>query len=93
MPHAQSTDRTVTLRYFAWVREKAGLSEERVTVPEGLRTVRDVLLWQPTRGESFANAFAKPDAIRVALDHVHARPETTIDDVREIGFFPPVTGG
>ena len=75
------------------MREQAGLSEERVTVPEGLRTVRDVLLWQPTRGESFANAFAKPDAIRVALDHVHARPETTIDDVREIGFFPPVTGG
>lgn len=93
MPQEQPSNRTVTLRYFAWVREKAGLSEERIALPTNLHTVRDILLWQPTRGEAFANAFAKPDAIRVALDHVHARPDAKIDDAREIGFFPPVTGG
>jgi molybdopterin synthase sulfur carrier subunit len=46
-----------------------------------------------TRGHPFDAAFAKPDAIRVALDHAHAKPTATIANAREIAFFPPVTGG
>lgn len=87
------TETKVTLRYFAWVREKSGLSEECVALPPHVQTVDDLLRWQRTRGEAFASAFARPDAIRVALDHVHARPDALIAGAREIGFFPPVTGG
>ena len=32
----------VKLVYFAWVRERVGVPEERVALPESLQTVRDV---------------------------------------------------
>jgi molybdopterin synthase sulfur carrier subunit len=85
--------REVTLRYFAWLREKTGVNEEHLVLPPGIMTVGDLLRWQPTRGHPFDMAFAKPDAIRVALDHAHAKPSASIAGAREIAFFPPVTGG
>jgi molybdopterin synthase sulfur carrier subunit len=83
----------VTLRYFAWLREKVGTGEERTTLPSEIKTVGDLLRWQVMRGHPFDAAFAKPDAIRVALDHAHAKPTAAIAGAREIAFFPPVTGG
>ncbi len=85
--------RTVTLRYFAWVREKAGLSEERVTLPADIVTAADLVAWMQTRGGTFEAAFAKPDAIRLAFDHVYVKRDAHIGAAREIAFFPPVTGG
>lgn len=90
---ASGATRVVTLRYFAWVREKAGLSEERVSLPETVVTIADLIAWQQTRGETYAAAFAKPQAIRAAMDHVHVKSDAVIGAAREIGFFPPVTGG
>jgi sulfur-carrier protein len=83
----------ITVRYFAWVREKAGRGEERIILPPEVITVRDMMLWQQSRGEDFAAAFAQPDAIRTALDRVHVKADALIGNAREIGFFPPVTGG
>jgi molybdopterin synthase sulfur carrier subunit len=83
----------VVLRYFAWLREKTGTGEERMMLPPEIVTVGDLLRWQSTRGHPFDAAFAKPDAIRVALDHAHAKPTAAVAGAREIAFFPPVTGG
>lgn len=88
---AQSRD--VTLRYFAWVREKVGLSEERVSLPVDIATVADLVAWLQARGDGYARAFAKPSAIRAAIDHKHVQSNAPIHGAREIGFFPPVTGG
>lgn len=84
---------TVKIRYFAWIREKTGTSEETVSLPEGVSTVADLARWMQTRGEGFNAAFARPDAIRAAIDQKHVAPETSIAAAREIAFFPPVTGG
>ncbi|MBS0250322.1 MAG: molybdopterin converting factor subunit 1 [Proteobacteria bacterium] len=83
----------MTLRYFAWLRERAGVSEERLALPADIVTVRDLLLWQARRGQAFEQAFAKPEAIRVAIDHAHVKPTAAVANAREIAFFPPVTGG
>lgn len=88
---AQSRD--ITLRYFAWVREKVGHSEERVNIPAEIATVADLVAWLQARGDGYARAFAKPSAIRAAIDHKHVQSHTPIEGAREIGFFPPVTGG
>lgn len=93
MQETKVTAREVTLRYFAWVREKAGMGEERVTLPPHVETAADLIHWMQTRGPAFAAAFAEPGAIRVALDRVHVKPDTKIGTTREIAFFPPVTGG
>ena len=84
---------TVRLLYFAWVREKLGLAEERVDLPSTTRTVADVLVWQVGRGDAFEAVFAKAGIVRVAVDQAHAQPSASIVDAREIAFFPPVTGG
>ncbi|MFN0217912.1 MAG: molybdopterin converting factor subunit 1 [Hyphomicrobium sp.] len=93
MPSSGADSQVVTLRYFAWVREAIGRSEERLSLPSFLITVADVVHWLRARGPEYEVAFQKPDAIRVALDHVHAKPDAHILGVREIGFFPPITGG
>ncbi len=82
----------ITLRYFAWIREKTGRAEEQVTLPAGVTTVDDVVAWLATRGPEFAAAFERPQIIRTALDRRHVKPGTAISGAREIAFFPPVTG-
>ncbi len=84
---------TVTLRYFAWLRERVGRSEEVLDVPSGVKTVADLILWLKDRGPEYAAAFERADVIRAAVDHTHVRQEAPIAGAREIGFFPPVTGG
>ncbi len=83
----------VQLLYFAWVREKAGLGEEKLALPAELHTVQDLIDWQRQRGDNFGEAFADTKTIRVALDQQHASPDSSLQGVREIAFFPPVTGG
>ncbi len=73
--------------------EKTGRSEERIELPQGIITVKDLIGWLRTRGPEFEQAFAKPEAIRTALDRAHVKADTAIAGAREIGFFPPVTGG
>lgn len=83
----------VTLRYFAWVREKVGMAEEQVTLPADIATIGELVGWLQQRGDTYAAAFAKPDVIRAAIDQTHVRADAAIADAREIAFFPPVTGG
>ena len=83
----------VTLKYFAWVRERIGTGEERVTFPEFVSTVRDAILWLKQRGEGYAAAFEREDVIRAAVDQTHASHDSRLHDAREIAFFPPITGG
>ncbi len=83
----------LTVRYFAWVREKTGLGEELVDLPENVRTVADLIVWLKTRGPEFESAFEKSDVIRAAVDQTHVGHGTPIAEAREIAFFPPVTGG
>jgi sulfur-carrier protein len=81
------------LKYFAWVRERVGVSEETVEPPAAVRTIGDLIVWLSERGETYAHAFERPKVIRAAIDHVHVRPDAAITGAREIAFFPPMTGG
>lgn len=83
----------VTLKYFAWVRERVGTSEEQVTLPDHVVTVADAIGWLKTRGEGYAAAFDKESIIRAAIDQTHASHSSNIAGARELAFFPPVTGG
>ncbi|MBE7185144.1 MAG: molybdopterin converting factor subunit 1 [Methylobacterium mesophilicum] len=88
-----STNRAVTLRYFAWVRERIGVAEERLELGEGVETVRELLCWLSSRGETYAAALKQPEVIRVSLDHRHADHAQPIGRASEIALFPPMTGG
>jgi sulfur-carrier protein len=83
----------VTLKYFAWVRERVGTAEERVTLPASSTTIGDVIEWLKQRGDGYATAFEREGLVRAAVDHEHARRDASVVGAREIAFFPPVTGG
>lgn len=84
---------TVTLLYFAWVREQTGVERESVELPAGVRTVGDLMGWLKGRGPQFEAAFARPNVIRAAIDRAHVKHDAAVAGAREIAFFPPVTGG
>jgi sulfur-carrier protein len=83
----------ITVRYFAWLRERVGKSEETIYIPMSVSTVAGLADWLASRGPDYAAAFEQRDVIRVAVDHAHARPTDSIKGAREVGFFPPITGG
>jgi molybdopterin synthase sulfur carrier subunit len=83
----------VTLKYFAWVRERIGIAEERVVLPDSVATVRDAILWLKHRGDGYTAAFEREDVIRAAVDQTHATHDARLHGAREIAFFPPITGG
>lgn len=86
-------NRTVTLVYFAWVREKIGRPREDLALPLEIATVADLIAYLKALAPEYETAFARPEIVRVALDKVHAAASAPLDGVREIAFFPPVTGG
>ena len=81
------------VKYFAWVRERVGKSEETLDPPANVQTVSELMAWLARRGETYAYAFEKPLIIRAAIDHAHVKPDAAIAGAREIAFFPPMTGG
>jgi sulfur-carrier protein len=84
---------SVSLLYFAWVREKIGHASETVELPATVETIADLVAWLRERGPEYQEAFAKPEVVRAAIDRSHVKPTAKIAGAREIAFFPPVTGG
>ncbi|SHE31152.1 molybdopterin synthase sulfur carrier subunit [Loktanella atrilutea] len=77
--------------YFAWVRERIGLPRERVETQAA--TVKDLVTELRAREARYDAAFADTTALRVALDQVLADFDAPLAGVREVAFFPPMTGG
>ncbi|MGO4438508.1 molybdopterin converting factor subunit 1 [Rhizobium sp. RAF56] len=81
------------LVYFAWVRERIGKGEEEIVLPPSVKTARDLINHLKTLGEEYEAALQFPEAIRVAVDMEHIEHDEAIAGAREIGLFPPMTGG
>lgn len=77
--------------YFAWVRERIGLPRERVETRAA--TVADLIEELRAREDRYAAAFADLRALRVAVDQELSDFAAPLKDVREVAFFPPMTGG
>ena len=77
--------------YFAWVRERIGIPKEKVN--SDAATVMDLVVELRAREERYAAAFEDLSALRVAVDQELADFDAPLDGVREVAFFPPMTGG
>ncbi len=83
----------MTVLYFAWVKEKVGMSEETVSPPPEVATVADLMTWLSERSPGHKAAFSDRRTIKAAVDQVHSPRGTSVAGAREVAFFPPVTGG
>ncbi len=77
--------------YFAWVRERIGIGRESVVTSAA--TVAALVDELRAREDRYAKAFADLRALRVALDQELADFDAPLAGVREVAFFPPMTGG
>ena len=82
---------SVTVKYFASIREAIGVSSESlVTSAATLAALRDQLIAQ---GGAYAESLARGRSVRMALNQVMSDESTALVDGAEVAFFPPVTGG
>ena len=77
--------------YFAWVRERIGVPRE--DVKSSAITVADLVAELRGREQRYDLAFSDMSAIRVALDQELSEMDASLEGVREVAFFPPMTGG
>lgn len=81
----------IDVLYFAWVRERIGLPREQVDT--GAATVAELVDELRAREDRYAAAFADLSSLRVATDQELTGFDAPLDGVREVAFFPPMTGG
>lgn len=77
--------------YFAWVRERIGIPAEKVETSAA--TVADLVAELRLREERYELAFSDLTALRVAVDQELTDFDAPLGGVREVAFFPPMTGG
>jgi molybdopterin synthase sulfur carrier subunit len=81
----------IDVLYFAWVRERIGVPREQVATDAA--TVADLIEELKAREERYALAFSDLRALRVAVDQELTDFDAPLAGVREVAFFPPMTGG
>jgi molybdopterin synthase sulfur carrier subunit len=77
--------------YFAWLRERIGLGREEIETEAA--TVADLLEELRAREDRYAAAFSDMTTVKVALDQELSSVDASLSGVREVAFFPPMTGG
>lgn len=75
----------IHVRFFAGLRERLGLAERELSLPEGA-TVAQV--WSLAVGEE-----SIPDNVLAARNMEYVDLACQVADGDEVAFFPPVTGG
>jgi len=83
----------VKLLYFAWVRNKVGISEEEIPLPDGVHDLGELIEWLKKRGAGFEDALADMSGVRVAVNQEMADLSHRVCDQDEVAVFPPMTGG
>ena len=76
---------SITVRYFASLKEKTGRSEDQVSFEDNT-TVRDV--WFKANQNQ-----PLPESVLAAVNMQYVSLDETVQDGDEVAFFPPVTGG
>lgn len=90
---AQASAITVTVLYFARLREVLGSASETVVLPAGLQTLTGLRTHLRSRGGAWEAELAAEKPVRVAVNQDVAQADTALADGDEVAFFPPVTGG
>lgn len=86
---------SITVRYFASVRERLGAQEalDLSSLGPGQPTVGNLLTWLQARSDEHARVLDVDRGLRMALNQALCDADEPLSDGDEVAFFPPVTGG
>ena len=85
--------KSLTILYFAWLRERTNSAHEEILLPDSVATVADLMDYLSARGAGYAQAFVDRKVIRCAVNQEFVHFLFRVQTGDEVAFFPPVTGG
>jgi molybdopterin synthase sulfur carrier subunit len=74
----------IRLRYFASLRERLGVADEWIPLPETVSDVAGLKRWLQDRTGPWSEALSDQELVKA---------DTPVCDGDEVAWFPPVTGG
>ena len=78
---------SITIKYFASLREILGRGEERLELENGNITIHE--LWRQVSDKQKP----LPENVLAAINMEYVKADAQVKDGDEVAFFPPVTGG
>ena len=83
----------MVIKYFSWIKEHIGKSEEQITIPSDITNVDQLINYLNEKETKYNLLFEKKELIKIAVNKTYSSFDTKVSNNDEIAFFPPVTGG
>ncbi len=83
----------MVIKYFSWIKEHIGKSEEQILLPSHITNVSQLINYLNEIDEKYNLIYQKKELIKIAVNKTYSSFDTNISNSDEIAFFPPVTGG
>ena len=83
----------MVVKYFSWIKEHIGKSEEQFDLPTYITNVNQLINYLNEIDKKYYIIFEKKELIKIAVNKTYSSFDTKISNSDEIAFFPPVTGG
>ena len=83
----------MVIKYFSWIKEHIGKSEENIILPSHIKNVDQLINYLNEMDEKYNLIFKKKEIIKIAVNKKYSSFDADIKNSDEIAFFPPVTGG
>jgi molybdopterin synthase sulfur carrier subunit len=83
----------MVIKYFSWIKEHIGKSEEQFELPKHINNVNELINYLNEIDEKYKLIFEKKEIIKIAVNKTYSSFDTNVSNSDEIAFFPPVTGG
>jgi molybdopterin synthase sulfur carrier subunit len=81
------------IKYFSWIKEHVGKSEEQIELPDHINNVNELIDYLNELDKKYSLILEKKKLIKIAVNKTYSSFDTNITNNDEIAFFPPVTGG
>ena len=83
----------MVVKYFSWIKEHIGKSEEQIDLPSNITNVNQLINYLNEIDKKYNIILKKKELIKIAVNKTYSSFDTNISNSDEIAFFPPVTGG
>ena len=83
----------MVVKYFSWIKEHIGKSEEQIDLPNNITNVNQLINYLNETDKKYNIIFEKKELIKIAVNKTYSSFDNKISNSDEIAFFPPVTGG
>ena len=83
----------MVIKYFSWIKEHLGKSEEQIILPSNINNINQLIKYLNEIDEKYKLLYEKKELIKIAVNKTYSSFDANISNSDEIAFFPPVTGG